>query len=105
MITSVVRQSIIIKCNLQESIMLGNYEFYYAIGLFSKIAKQSFSIEKSPKELKEEVLPIMEAYQTTDDREKYLIHLLSNYNPKEECNEQMLELYQMGNQEENMWIE
>ena len=85
--------------------MLGNYEFYYALGLFSKLAKQSFSLEKTPLELQKEVLPILEAYQTTDDREKYLIHLLLNYIPNEERNEQMVELYHMGNQEENMWIE
>lgn len=105
MIISVVRQSIVIKCNLQESIMLGNYEFYYALGLFSKLSKHSFSLDKSAPELLEEALPLMEAYHTTDAREQYLVHLLSNYHPKEEKNEQMLELYDLGNHEENMWVE
>ena len=37
MILSIARQSVIIKCNLNSSIMTGNYEFYYAVGLLYKI--------------------------------------------------------------------
>ena len=31
MVSSIARQSIVIKCKLKESILLGNYEFYYAV--------------------------------------------------------------------------
>ena len=37
MITSIARQSIIIKCNGQQAVLLGNYELYYAAGLMKKL--------------------------------------------------------------------
>ena len=38
MVALVARQSVMLKCNMQASVMLGNYEFYYGAGLFCKIA-------------------------------------------------------------------
>ena len=35
MVPSIARQSVIIKCNMQKSILTGNYEFYYAAGLIA----------------------------------------------------------------------
>ena len=35
MVPSIARQSVIIKCNMQKSILTGNYEFYYAAGLLA----------------------------------------------------------------------
>ena len=32
MVPSIARQSVILKCNMQKSVMLGNYEFFYAAG-------------------------------------------------------------------------
>ena len=37
MTTSIARQSVIIKCNMQRAFLLGNYEYYYAAGLASKL--------------------------------------------------------------------
>ena len=37
MVPSIARQSVIIKCNMQASVLLGNYEFYYLAGLMKKI--------------------------------------------------------------------
>lgn len=37
MVTSIARQSVIIKCNMQKSVLTGNYEFYYAAGLIAKL--------------------------------------------------------------------
>ena len=37
MIPYITRQSIIIKCNQQASVLLGNYEFYYLAGLMKKL--------------------------------------------------------------------
>ena len=33
MIISIARQSVIIKCNMQKSYILGNYEYYYGAGV------------------------------------------------------------------------
>ena len=37
MVPSIARQSVILKCNMQKSVMLGNYEFFYAAGLMRKL--------------------------------------------------------------------
>ena len=37
MVALVARQSVILKCNMQASVMIGNYEFYYGAGLFCKL--------------------------------------------------------------------
>lgn len=37
MVTSIARQSVILKCNMQKAVMLGNYEFYYGAGVAGKI--------------------------------------------------------------------
>ncbi len=37
MVTLTARQSIILKCSMKASVLLGNYEFYYAAGLFCGI--------------------------------------------------------------------
>ena len=37
MVPSIARQSVIIKCNQQTSVLLGNYEFYYLAGLMKKV--------------------------------------------------------------------
>mgnify|MGYP000019504385 CR=1 FL=1 len=39
MVTSIARQSVIIKCNMQKSVLTGNYEFYYAAGLIAKLSR------------------------------------------------------------------
>ena len=31
MVTSIARQSVIIKCNMQRAFLLGNYEYYYDV--------------------------------------------------------------------------
>jgi len=85
--------------------MLGNYEFYYAMGLFSKISKHIFLTENTPIDLKEEAIPVLKNYETSDEREKYLIKLILQYQPKEEKDEQMLTLFEMGRNENNAWIE
>ena len=38
MVTSIARQSVILKCNMQKAVMLGNYEFYYAAGLIANLS-------------------------------------------------------------------
>ena len=40
---------------------------------------------------------------TSDEQEKYLIHLLGNYEPDDTHDEQTVELFHMGETEEHMW--
>ena len=50
MITSLARQSVVIKCNMQKSTMLGNYEFYYGAGLLDKLHGLGIDEEFLPSE-------------------------------------------------------
>ena len=72
MITSIARQSIILKCLRQKSVLVSNYELYYTAG-------------------------------PADEQEKYLVHLLGNYEPDDTHDEQTVELFHMGETEEHMW--
>lgn len=103
MVTLVARQSIIIKCNMQTSALLGNYEFYYAAGLFCRLCGMSVEEEIQPAALKEKLLPELKAYQASDDKEKYLVAMLLKYEPSEEYTEQMKELLRWGMGEERIW--
>ena len=48
MVTSIARQSVIIKCNMQKSVLTGNYEFYYAAGLIAKLSGVEISDDIKP---------------------------------------------------------
>lgn len=103
MVTSIARQSIMIKCNMQASVMLGNYEFYYAAGLFCKIKGITVEEDIAPPALQEKILPELKAFSSEDAREQHLVKLLLNYKVTEEYDEQMKELLQMGLREEKIW--
>lgn len=105
MVTSIARQSIVIKCKLKESILLGNYEFYYAAGLVGKLTGQQFDFDWSPEEMYAAVEKALSGYTPKDDREEYLVHMLSAFKPDEEKDGQMEELFYWGMEENAMWQE
>ena len=93
MITSIARQSIILKCLRQKSVLVSNYELYYTAG----------DADMEPKQLLEELQKHIDKVSTSDEQEKYLIHLLGNYEPDDTHDEQTVELFHMGETEEHMW--
>lgn len=103
MITSIARQSLIIKCNMQCSILLGNYEFYYAAGLFSKLFGVEVPEDGKPEEIMEILLDKIPQINAENEQEKYLLALVKAYKPGEEYDEQMKELLLCGKQEQNLW--
>lgn len=103
MVTSIARQSVIIKCNMQASIMLGNYEFFYAAGLFCKIRGISVETDILPKALEELIKPELKTFESEDKREQHLVKMLSNYEVSEEYDEQMKELLEWGLGEADIW--
>lgn len=103
MVISIARQSVLIKCNMQASIMLGNYEFYYAAGLFFKILGEQIEQGIKPEDLYQMMEPKLESFETQDEKERYLIKLLKDYKPLQEYDKQMEELLYMGLTEEQMW--
>ncbi len=103
MVTSIARQSVIIKCNLRKSVMLGNYEFYYAAGLMKKLFGLEITAEQPPQEVSNILLAQADSLSPKDEKEKYLITMLKQYEPGEEMDDQVKELFAWGMQEPDLW--
>lgn len=103
MVPSIARQSVIIKCNMQKSVLTGNYEFYYASGLVSKVAGLEIADDIKPEELQKLLAEKLPAFTGNDEREKYLFQLLANFKAGEEYDEQMKELLLWGKEEKYLW--
>lgn len=103
MVPSIARQSVIIKCNQQTSVLLGNYEFYYLGGLMAKLFDLDLNEEMTPDVLLRNIHANMESIEPKDEKEAYLLTLVKNYKPLEEYNEQTKELFRWGATEENLW--
>lgn len=103
MVTSIARQSVILKCKMQRAVMLGNYEFYYGAGLLSKIGQVELPDEIKPLELRELLDEKLDSIQPEDEKEAYLIQMLKEYKPDELYDAQMGELLLWGKGEQYLW--
>uniref|UniRef100_UPI004055A170 DUF3837 domain-containing protein n=1 Tax=Agathobacter sp. TaxID=2021311 RepID=UPI004055A170 len=103
MVPFITRQSIIIKCSQQASILLGNYEFYYLAGLMKKLFGFQLNAEMNPQEMFAQIQKEFDTASPRDGREGYLLKLVEFYKPLEEYDEQMKELFHMGEHEERLW--
>nr|MBQ8253063.1 DUF3837 family protein [Lachnospiraceae bacterium] len=94
----------IIKSKDNTSGVLGNYECSYCLGLFSKIAgiAEDDSFADMPTWY-ESVMDRMEGYETGDAQLAEVIRMMRAYEPSQEVDEQMRELYHMGLAENRMW--
>lgn len=97
------RQSVIIKCNIQSSVMMGNYEFYYAGGLLCRLAGTIPEQTFRPEDFYAFLQPVMDSYEPQKEQEAYLVKMLKEYKAADEYDGQMAELMQMGLKEDNMW--
>jgi hypothetical protein len=88
---------------MQKSVMLGNYEFYYAAGLLKKLLGMSLAADMSPEELSEAINGQAKEVQPKDEKEQYLLQIAGRYEPLAEYNEQMRELFAWGEQEPDLW--
>ena len=103
MVTSIARQSVIIKCNQQTSVLLGNYEFYYLAGLMKKLYGLNVDEEMKPEALLASIQQVLPQLEPADEKEAYLIKLVTVFKTGEEHNSQTKELFHMGETEERMW--
>ena len=103
MVPSIARQSVIIKCNQQASVLLGNYEFYYLAGLMKKIYNLDLNEDMPPMELLEGIQSKLEGLSPNTPQEEHLIKMARNFKPDENADEQMKELFRWGATEENLW--
>lgn len=103
MVPSIARQSVIIKCNQQASVLLGNYEFYYLGGLMKKLFDLDLNEDMQPFELLEGVQSKLDSLTPNNPQEEYLIKMARNFKPGENLDEQMKELFRWGATEEKPW--
>ncbi len=103
MVPSIARQSVILKCNMQRSVITGNYELYYIAGLLVKLRGISVQETMKPDELLEALQEQTKGMESADEREAYLIKLVQDYRPDEAFDEQTAELFRMGLEEQYMW--
>lgn len=103
MTTSIARQSVIIKCNMQRAYILGNYEFYYAAGLAGRLCGFEIPDEIQPEELAVLLAEKLETAVLNGVQEKYLIFILKEYEPEARYDEQMKELLDWGKKETRLW--
>ena len=96
MVTSIARQSVILKCNMQKAVMLGNYEFYYGAGVAGKIGGFEIPDDIKPLELRELLDKKLDQIRPKDEKETYLIHILKEFRPDELYDGQMKELLLWG---------
>lgn len=86
------------KIEMEASVLVGNYEFYYACG---KLAAKT-ALEADGKTLPESLKEAEEAARTSytpssdDTKEVYLLKLLERYQPTEEYEQEMEELFYWG---------
>ena len=103
MVTSIARQSVILKCNMQKAVMLGNYEFYYGEEKKKKIGGFEIPDDIKPLELRELLDKNLDQIKKKKKKETYLIHILKEFRPDELYDEQMKELLLWGKGEQYLW--
>ncbi len=104
MVTSIARQSVIIKSKTGNSILLGNYECGYCLGLFSKAA--GIPEDDSYQDMvswHEQVMSQMEGFTSEDKQLMEILRITREYEPTSFVDDQVRELYHMGLSENRMW--
>jgi hypothetical protein len=104
MVPSLARQAIIIKCKNDTSVITGNYELAYALGLIVNQTGIIFPGDyENMKDLQEKVLAALEGKELEDERLGRLLRMLQHYKPLDGMDEQMGELINMGLGEKHPW--
>lgn len=104
MVTSIARQSVIIKCNMQKSAITGLYEYYYGAGLLAGLCGFDIPADIKPDELRQLLAKKKEEMAAGDDRASYLKTILLKYVPAGDYDGQMKELLMWGMKEPHPWV-
>ena len=88
---------------MQKSVLLGNYEFYYVGGLFKKLFGLETSEDMQPLEMSEYILGQLDHLTPKDEKEEYLIKIVSTYEPLETYDEKMNEFFRLWASEKDLW--
>lgn len=105
MVESLARQAVILKTLDTNSILLGNYECAYAIGLFDQInGKEENDDFDDMTAWFESAMESIKAGSYEDERLVELRRMMELYKPSPKLDEQMKNIYHTGYQEKNMWV-
>jgi len=103
MVPSIARQSVIIKCTQQTSVLLGNYEFYYLAGLMDKVFELDLNEDMQPQQMLDIIQANLAVLSPNDEKQAYLIKMVSTFKAEDKFDDQMKELFRWGATEERMW--
>lgn len=102
MIVELAAGSVRQKCEMRASVLVGNYEFYYAAGRLAAACKRegapAFDANEAtpPDEMKAAVMSVLDTFSPADENEAYLVRMLDRYRPGEKFDEQTRQLFLMG---------
>ena len=104
MVPSLARQAVIIKCKNDTSVITGNYELAYALGLIVNQTGILFPGDyEDMNHLQTKVMEALADQEFEDERLRRLHHMLKFYHPTDEFDEQMGELINIGLGEKYPW--
>lgn len=104
MITSLARQSVIIKAGRDHNSILGNYECAYAIGVMSRVSGIPVPVDITDmKALHQEFVEKLSDYAPQNKQEEQVKKILLRYKPASEFNTEMRELLEWGLREDRLW--
>lgn len=98
MVLALAADSVEMKLQMQASVLVGNYEFYYAAGKLAQYVKLSADEHAAPLEMKAALEAALAQFKPAEDDAKcrYLVLLLERYRPSEKKDEQMEQLFLWG---------
>ena len=105
MVLELAAESVRKKCEMRSSVLVGNYEFYYAAGRLASACERSgapaLEADEStaPEAMKEAVMSALSTFSPADEKEAYLARLLERYRPGEKFDEKTGRLFLMGKNE------
>ena len=103
MVTLLAKNAVQIKCGFENAIMTGNYECAYALGVLCAISgQQQYENYGNIIELKKKVFDNMGQFSSDDKKIKRMVEMLEGYEPSEQMDNQMEELYSCGFKDQNV---
>lgn len=104
MVPELARQSVIIKSKNQTSVILGNYELAYVLGILSKAAGLAMDDSYTDMVLwHREVMNQLTDFEPEQENEKRVLAMLRALEPSGEIDDQVKELYHIGYDEKRPW--
>lgn len=94
MVPLLTKQAVDLKVRRQFSVIVGNYEFYYALGLYSAGHPEvDLRGNMSPGELKDALMKELDPQEflPANDPDKYLCFLLHRYRVEDDAHDQVME--------------